>query len=116
MKLLALTSSWILAALLVVPYCGWLFGCGCTWIWAGAVDRCNIHQPTVPHCPWCAHGKPGFSLAAVLIGVGQAVVIALMGRTSFWMRIGAGLATFLAVGMAAAYGFALYDHYPSFLR
>jgi len=35
------------------PYCGALFRCGCTWIWAGGSDKCNVHNPTGPHCPWC---------------------------------------------------------------
>ncbi|KAK3272563.1 hypothetical protein CYMTET_19153 [Cymbomonas tetramitiformis] len=39
------------------PYCGLLFRCGCTWNWAGGWDGCNVHNPTGPHCPWCAAKK-----------------------------------------------------------
>ena len=27
-------------------YCGLLFQCGCTWIWAGGADNCNVHGKT----------------------------------------------------------------------
>lgn len=74
-----LRTNWLWLLLLVglsfgfsyiftLPYCGWLFQCGCTWVWAGGVKKyvrtkffflftssfsCNIFQPNSPHCPWC---------------------------------------------------------------
>lgn len=35
------------------PMCSAMFGCGCTFPWAGGWDNCNVHNPTGPRCPWC---------------------------------------------------------------
>ncbi|MEW5979409.1 MAG: hypothetical protein AB1898_26740 [Acidobacteriota bacterium] len=47
----------------MAPLCDWLFDCGCTWLWSGAGDHCNIHHPAPPHCPWCSYGNTGFVLS-----------------------------------------------------
>ena len=36
------------------PYCGMLFGCGCTYNWLGGWDGCNVHNRHGPQCPWCS--------------------------------------------------------------
>mmetsp|Transcript_21063 Transcript_21063/g.53325 ORF Transcript_21063/g.53325 Transcript_21063/m.53325 type:complete len:199 (+) Transcript_21063:56-652(+) len=52
---LVLVSAWAFAlgALFTLPYCGLLFRCGCTWVWAGGIERCNIFDPEAPSCPFC---------------------------------------------------------------
>ncbi|MEN8198090.1 MAG: hypothetical protein ABFS30_16530, partial [Pseudomonadota bacterium] len=37
-----------IAAILVTPYCGLLFGCGCTWPWSGLVAQCSFFQIQPP--------------------------------------------------------------------
>jgi len=46
--------SLITTAIFITPFCGLLFGCGCTWPWAGLADYCNLyaHHPILI-CPWC---------------------------------------------------------------
>ena len=36
-----------------LPICGFLFGCGCHFLWSGGLTHCNIHNPLPPNCPWC---------------------------------------------------------------
>ena len=67
-------GSWKFDRLFHNKYCGVLFQCGCTWDWDGGWKNCehdrvsrlpvcaahfthwtgNVHNPTGPHCPWCA--------------------------------------------------------------
>ena len=39
----------------ILPICGFLFECGCTWIWSDGAAHCNIHDELPPNCPWCLH-------------------------------------------------------------
>jgi hypothetical protein len=34
-------------------YCDFMFKCGCTWIFAGGWDDCNVHNASGPKCPYC---------------------------------------------------------------
>jgi hypothetical protein len=35
-------------------FCNFLYDCGCTWIWDGGWDDCNVHRTDGgPKCPWC---------------------------------------------------------------
>ncbi|KAL6044636.1 Transmembrane protein [Balamuthia mandrillaris] len=68
--------SFLTCYLFILPYCGALFRCGCSWVWSGGLERCNIHSPHGPHCPWCAASSAliwlpqyGTSLAMTLVGL-----------------------------------------------
>lgn len=51
----------------LLPLCNVLFGCGCTWSWAGGIEHCNIYEAAGRHCPWCMHPRSAaLSLAAML--------------------------------------------------
>ena len=106
--------SWLFTAVFVTPWCGVLFGCGCTWLWAGLARFCNIHRAAGPHCPWCMHGAAIFMLAAAAIAVAQsAAVVWLQRRGRGWvMATLAGVAAFFPAGFLAAWAFALHDHVP----
>ncbi|MCH2694902.1 MAG: hypothetical protein MK025_09350 [Acidobacteriia bacterium] len=39
----------------ILPICGFLFQCGCTWPWSDGATHCNIHDQLPPNCPWCVH-------------------------------------------------------------
>jgi len=58
--------SW---GIFIIPLCGFVFSCECTWVWSGAFKECNVQDPAPPNCPWCAHGMIiGFpSTAGILL-------------------------------------------------
>jgi hypothetical protein len=50
--------SYFFSFLFLLPYCGLLFRCGCTFLWLGGISKCNIYDPHEPHkCPWCMAPK-----------------------------------------------------------
>ena len=57
--------------LLLIPFCGMAFGCGCTWLWDGAAAHCNVFEPGPPNCPWCIHGAVAGTVATLGIGACQ---------------------------------------------
>ena len=64
--------------LLLIPFCGMAFGCGCTWLWDGAAAHCDIHRPGPPDCPWCAHGAVAGTVATLGIGACQLLLAFLI--------------------------------------
>jgi len=39
---------------LVTPFFGLLFQCGCDWPWSGLDEKCNYYQEnSMKKCPWC---------------------------------------------------------------
>lgn len=42
-----------LLAFFFIPYCGFIFGCGCVQIWEGAHHACNAFRAGDPDCPFC---------------------------------------------------------------
>lgn len=91
--------------LLLIPFCGMLFGCGCTWLWDGAASHCNIHHPGPPDCPWCAHRGIAGSVATLGIAACQLLLAFLTlkrtGRTSLACVV--GVATLLPAGFFFAW-------------
>lgn len=89
----------IVAGLLAAPYCGLLFGCGCSWPWEGLADHCNFFDPASPlRCPWCE-----YPLTAIL-SLAAGVVAGLWcgrRRTVLVRALGATMAFFLSTGFAA---------------
>ena len=101
----------------MAPLCGFMFKCGCVWNWAGADSLCNIHHALPPHCPWCAHGKLGYTLPIVGLTLGQftggLVTLRLSGKLAL-----SGLATVLSilpVAFVLGYLTILFTSYPYFL-
>ncbi len=90
----------VITCVLFINFCNLVFRCGCTWLWAGAADHCNIH--TGPkHCPWCAIGQNG-QLAIWLSMVIPQVWIAFRSRLGFVSRLAAAIAAFPVMGLVAA--------------
>lgn len=75
------------------PFCNLVFHCGCTAV--GLTAHCNIHSPSPPHCPWCAH-PAWFAVGALL-----ALVFAATAMTLLWRRTTAVLPSAF-VGLVAA--------------
>lgn len=46
-------ALFVLLSLFLLPLCGLIFQCGCTYLWSGRDTHCNIHEPAPPNCPWC---------------------------------------------------------------
>ena len=54
--------------------CDMVFDCGCSWIFAGGTDTCDIHVPGPPDCPVCTNVAAGIAFSAALLAVWGAVV------------------------------------------
>jgi hypothetical protein len=108
---------WVITSALTLPMCGAMFSCGCSLLMAA--KYCNIHQPRVPHCPWCvSHAWAAVSFIAMLIAGGLGVLGGLgRWRKEGWLRslagIGIGLAAALVVGSLAGLIMAVALHYPT---
>ncbi len=105
------------SSVIMAPFCGWIFACGCSWLWTTAGQLCNIHQAASLHCPWCSHGTlgmiaplAGFFAGAFFIG-------------SFVLRTGRSLPLALAISLVALFPVGVFMgwitarivHYPHFL-
>jgi hypothetical protein len=101
----------------MAPLCGFMFKCGCVWNWAGASRLCNIHQPSPPHCPWCAHGKLGYMLPLLGLTLGQfgggLVTLRLSGK--LFLAALATVLSILPVGFLLGWITILLTSYPYFL-
>ena len=77
-------------AIFFINWCHMVYQCGCTFIWAGYADHCNIHNATPPHCPWCAH-RDFATVAFLSVIASQALLSFWPGRVQ-WLRVGAAFA------------------------
>jgi len=110
------------AAILVTPYCGLLFDCGCTWPWSGLASRCSFFQSEATIvCPWCKYAFAG--AASVLLSAASAALVAakiglgtsLSQRSAIIVRILIGTAVFLIVATTAGWITAVATEYPGIL-
>jgi hypothetical protein len=93
-----------------INFCDLVYGCGCTWLWAGAADHCNIH--TGPkHCPWCAIGEAGQFIVWLSIVIPQAVVSFWPSAWGWHLRLALALCAFPAFGSIAALVVGLWKGY-----
>ena len=74
----ALTA--ITVALVTVTYhplCNLITGCGCSTIFTGGTDTCDIHVPGPPDCPVCTNLAAGIAFSTALVAAwGSAVTLA----------------------------------------
>lgn len=85
------------SGLFFINLCDLLYQCGCSSLWKGAAESCNIHGPLLPHCPWCVDQWTG---AMVFAGVmaGQTGCLLWPGAMSLGLRLLGAVLTFPAVG------------------
>ena len=115
--LLIIGIAAISASLLMAPFCGFMFRCGCSWLWTTADSYCNIHGAHPPHCPWCSHGTvgsylpwTGFIIAQSLVGIftlrfsGKLVLAAIL-----------TLLTFAPIGLLMGFLTLKFVNYPHFI-
>eukprot|EP01090_Pellita_catalonica_P017997 TRINITY_DN5620_c1_g1_i1.p1 TRINITY_DN5620_c1_g1~~TRINITY_DN5620_c1_g1_i1.p1 ORF type:complete len:207 (+),score=26.30 TRINITY_DN5620_c1_g1_i1:271-891(+) len=140
--ILIVVGSLLLSWVFITPYCGVLFRCGCTWIWDGGIEGCNIYTKHVPHCPWCVAPKwaiwiPQWGTAVGMIIVASIALFLLdewmvskfrkktrlsgcYAAISQWKFKGVVLgsimvASFFVVGLIIAFVFKIAAGYPHFL-
>ena len=65
-RALALVLALGAMAVVYMPACGLVFGCGCRFFFLGGSGHCNMHAPHPPHCPLCT-GSPLYGLAFGLV-------------------------------------------------
>jgi hypothetical protein len=73
------TGTW----LFYINICQLVFQCGCTFLWAGAAARCNIHHGP-RHCPVCQLPPEQYYLLLGSIVVVQGV---LLWRGQAWWAV-----------------------------
>lgn len=107
-----------ITAVFLLPFCDLMYKCGCTYLWAGGVDLCNVYVPGVPHCPWCEARNPILmALPFLAIFSGQIFSIYYFNRrytVSPFRLLVIGLLIFLILGTLSGYVFKLLDNYPHF--
>ena len=108
-----------ISVIFVIPFCGLMYQCGCTFLWAGADRYCNIHHADAPHCPWCVAGeKP---LSAALLGL---AIFVLPAAPMYWFNkkenasvlkfFAFGFLAFLIAAIISGYIFKVIYDYPYF--
>jgi len=98
----------------VLPFCGLLYGCGCTF--ESGIRYCNIFITGQPHCPWCQLGTLAFwsvfagnlALTAPVIWIGLSRI-----QNSFSVGLASGAAGYLLWASLAGLVLALYFGYPA---
>lgn len=85
-----------------INWCHLIYDCGCTFVWAGAADQCNIQTPGPPDCPWCAREDLG--AIAYFATLGAQGLVSLWPGGFGWRRalgaFGASPLVAYAVGLA----------------
>lgn len=107
----------IIGLIVITPFCGLLFDCGCSWPWAGLESNCNFYKEGAAyHCPWCEYPVAG--LGSTLLAVCSGVLAALLGLGrdgQVATRTLEGVAVFLIAGILLGWLTALFTGYPTFL-
>lgn len=71
----------LFALIVIVPFCGLAFNCGCDWPWRGGSSHCNYFAAeSLDKCPWCVHTLIGMVAVAGSAGVG-----AIVGGYRYWL-------------------------------
>jgi hypothetical protein len=115
----------MILSVFLLPFCGWVFGCGCSFLWSGGVSHCSIYDAARPDCPWCVapaflHGNKIltflFQMIPFVFMYGSAVGIIYFVRrfygSRFWRDLAIGMLVFLAAGILIAWVYGNLMDYP----
>lgn len=104
------------SAVIMAPFCGWMFDCGCSWLWTTAGQLCNVHQTSSLHCPWCSHGTLGMiaPLVGLFAGGYSSGSWVLRSWGNLPLALGISLIALFPVGVFMGWITALVAHYPHF--
>ena len=100
-SLLIFGVSAAISCVFIINLCAVIYQCGCTFVWAGGNQHCNIHQPIGKHCPWCSIGNGGFTAVLGVIVLAQALAAFIL-PFNWPARLGAAIAAFPVVGAIEA--------------
>jgi hypothetical protein len=116
-SLLVICIAAISTSLFMAPFCGFMFKCGCSWLWTTAAAHCNIHHAAPPHCPWCSYGYLGYFLPMVGFIAGQSLagLLVLRSTGNLLLSIVVALVCFLAVGLLMGLVTLTLVDYPHFI-
>jgi hypothetical protein len=109
----------LFSLIIVTPFCGFLFQCGCNWPWLGLDAGCNFYQPNSVHrCPWCA------SMIAGIFSTSLAIITSIWATTTpltttyqqpiieITIRTISGVMVFVIIAILTAGFSALWQGYP----
>ncbi len=115
-KMILATVVLIGSAVVMAPFCGWIFACGCSWLWTTAGRLCNIHQAASLHCPWCSHGTFGMiaPLAGFFVGAFFTGSFVLRTWRSLPLALGVSLVTLFPLGVLMGWITVRIVRYPHF--
>ncbi|MFQ5637953.1 MAG: hypothetical protein ACE5IR_08140 [bacterium] len=117
--LLIFTGLALASIIFLTPFCGLMYQCGCTTLWSGGAQQCNVYHETGPHCPWCKTGKnPILGLVPVFgILVGQALSVFYFsknGKSGHVKLVIVGFLAFWFFGLLFGYVYKNIYDYPHF--
>lgn len=118
-------ALFVLLAIFLLPLCGTIFQCGCTYLWSGRDLHCNIHDPATPNCPWCIAPFHNRGLSALVqmipfVLIFSCALISIrisrlkLGR-SYLKQLAAGITGGLLVMLLVAWIYGKIYHYPFFI-
>jgi len=96
---------------LFINYCDLMYNCGCTWLWAGAADHCNIHNPQGRHCPWCTIGLTGSLLVWLFMVIPQVAIAFWPASWSMGKRLLLAVLAFPVAGLIPGVTLGLWHGY-----
>jgi len=67
-------SAFAVTSLTYHAICNLVFRCGCSWLFAGGTDTCNIHVAGPPDCPVCTNVAAGIAFTVALLAAWGTVV------------------------------------------
>lgn len=120
-------STVLITLIILTPYCGFMFDCGCSWPWDGLESNCNVHDPLAEHhCPWCASLVSGVLSSAVSVLAALFVSTKLSKSLNglkascppiyFLFVLAAGIIAFLVVATATGWVAGTVQDYPVFMK
>jgi len=81
-RIIAASIALFTMSILVTPFCGLLFDCGCDWPWNGLADNCNYFtRHSHPYCPWCNNLLAG--IVSVLLSIAAGLIIPIKEKIGF---------------------------------
>ena len=111
-RLACLATALAITQTLFIQYCDFLFDCGCQPLWADRADRCNIHSPVPPHCPWCLDGGASGRWANVAIVVAQVLLSLVPGSFGAFRAASVFLAFPIVGGLGGLVAALLSGYWP----
>jgi hypothetical protein len=113
----------------LLPFCGFIFGCGCSFLWSDALKHCSIYDPMRPDCPWCLApaglaGKKALSFLFQMIpfmliyfaGLAVLRVVRHFRGPGYWRDLAVGVMVFVITGILIGWVYAQATGYPQMFR